>query len=57
MNKLYRWTNVIVDVASQHRLFNFQDLSINDNVLDATHKWDTIGVEGLEPTKKCYDIK
>ena len=49
---LDRRTNVRVDVAPQHRLFNVQDLSLDNNVLDATHKRDAISVEGLEPTKK-----
>ena len=42
-----------VDVASQHGLFDVQDLSLDDNVLDATHKRDAVCVEGLEPTKKA----
>ena len=41
-----------VDVSSQHGLFDLEDLSLDDNVFDATHKRDSIGVEGLQPAKK-----
>ena len=38
-----------VDVAPQHGLLDLQDLSLDDNVLDATHEWDSIGVESFKP--------
>ena len=41
-----------VDVAPQHGLLDLQDLSLDDNVLDATHEWDTVGVESLKPEKE-----
>ena len=41
-----------VDVAPQHGLLDLQDLSLDDNVLDATHEWDTVGVESFKSTNE-----
>ena len=43
------WADVRVDVAPQHGLLDLQDLPLDDNVLDATHEWDSVGVESFKP--------
>ena len=43
--------NVGADVSPEHGLLDVEGLPLDDNVLDAAHKRNAVGVERLEPSK------